>query len=221
MTNRINLEATILSMSMEGHFSSAFDILKKENFTQTKNNPHKELWRVMCSLYPERHIDIITVSSKYSELYGINLSAYLVEINRLVTNDKITDYCLCLLEKDIRSKLITAIKLEESKLFKEGYLDMSSRYLELANFIGDLDTDLFKQLESIQSYLDILHHGKTPTSILRIFQALPKRIFEIKNKTGLASLSFHLLRRIKSSNSPELSNDASVLLTKLNGLRHG
>lgn len=221
MTNRINLEATILSMSMEGHFSSAFDILKKENFTQTQTNPHKELWSVMCSLYPERHIDIITVSSKYSEIYGINLNAYLIAINRLVTNDRITDYCLCLLEKDIRSKLISAIKLEESKLFKEGYLDMSSRYLELANFIGDLDTDLFEQLESIQSYLDILHHGEIPYSILRIFQALPKRIIEIKKKTGLASLSFHLLRRIKSSNSPELSNNASVLLAKLNGLRHG
>lgn len=71
MNNKLKIESAILGSIIYGEgFSQVAHILSGKNFTSSAHIKHRELYNLICSMYPDRPIDAITISESINQLPG-------------------------------------------------------------------------------------------------------------------------------------------------------
>ncbi|WP_421977878.1 hypothetical protein [Roseivirga seohaensis] len=193
MQNRKYIEQIVLGMSLEKNYPKARKFVSSRNFSAIGTYSHRLIWSSMDQLYPLAPIDIVSVSRHILKNSGQSYHYYLSRLSNLVVGDNIEYHALELLEIDIRSKLLEALKLEEAKALKNDNLDIASVYQSIYTVASDDAQDLFELFDSVKAYISAYLNNEIPRSISLLIDSLPTKVKELKSATHLKQLIKNIL----------------------------
>jgi hypothetical protein len=190
MITRLYIEQSILgAIVYHSGYAQIAHILSPKNFTSKAEGycRNAELFSVICSLYPHKPIDFLTVGLELQKQYpnSPDVIQTLFQIgHKVCSSSSIVHWAFILLQIDISEKFKAQMVAYKSQ--REGNLD----YTEaggLKEIIEAIETenDIFEVIEGAGKYFKHLNMDEELNSSIKLYQDLSKKVSNLKSISSI------------------------------------
>lgn len=216
---RKETEAQILGccINFEGLAYKAVDILRATNF---KDDFHRDLFQVIYEMTAKVPLDLLTVTKRYHQKYPGRSDSYRITVltSECYLSD-ITYHCLCLLEIDIREKVLFVLESKEKKYAKSEDFNLAAIMKQTSDHIRHPQTDIFEGLDNIYNYL-VEHLQNDSQDIKSIIAAIPQVVRRIKKSHRVSYIIDQISTIANQQGHINIMDEVSVLRDALILLLH-
>ena len=178
---KFEYERQVLGLCMEVSPLALADILKPENFSDLEESRHALIYRIILSFQAGEPVNILTVSLRFKKEYGDNLwsSHYITGLNQGVYASDPRYYAMCLLELDIRSKVIQHLNAQMEYMTSKEQYEQSAIYKQCISLMEEQKNDLMEGMEICHRFIKKYIPEEAPV-FERYIDSLPKVAERVK-----------------------------------------
>jgi urease gamma subunit len=216
MFERLNIEDSILgAIIYHNGYPQIAHILSPANFSDLPERQNRGLYSIICGLFPDRPIDLVSISHEIRTKHPHNVALMSTLLNtghRVCSATSIVHWASILLEIDITGKFQRQIADWRSE--RESNLD----HVEAAALLEIFENatagrDIFDLIDEATRYF---HHHDMQTELdgcIKLHAYLSKKFHNIKKMNSINTALNYLLQI--SSASPEIAQVSHTLVTAI------
>lgn len=180
---------------LENMYPTVHTILTEMNFQNSQDIEYHAIWKCIKSMYPNKAIDIVTVSAELLLTTGQSFHYQVVQCtHNILSASNLHTYAFQLLELDIKTRLVADLVQTRIKYQQDG-LTLESTAIE--SIIDDLQhnfgSDIIQDMYNIKSYIEKngLHHCKFIKDYCEAYQ---EKCTKIKNTAKEQAMLNYLIQ---------------------------
>ena len=201
------LEVAIMGACLSGQAIIPCDILIDKNFYQLEC---RQVFKIIKDNYLTTNIDMLTVYHIYMREYPKNKTLIISNMTHWTSvysgGNHIYNWCLQLLEMDIRTKCVSVLRTYYNRACTANDLDKQTNMKQALEYLDDGKNELFESIPIIHKFLKD-NYPNDINELTQILDSIPKVIDRVKERSKTKTLLNKIkLLRVSSFNSVQDEN---------------
>lgn len=214
-TTKFQYERQLLGNMMEISHMSVGEILKPDNFSNYKDSHHGKIYEILCTFGLEDSCNPITVTTEYRRKHGKSdwEAHYITGLLSTCYNSDPRYYAICILELDIRQKMMHYLKKQETFMNQKERYEESDIYKQCHDLMDDPAYDLIEGMDVIDKFI-MQYSPEEHIGFEKFKEALPEIADRIKDMVKLR-MSIAQLQNLYKSMGGSIQQERCMMATEI------